>query len=68
MFSNLGWWNYDMSKTVEIWQKHRWNIRFVMVDPRQAERCWKDESCLKIEKNMDGIEAWRLLSFWYWDE
>jgi hypothetical protein len=68
MFSNLGWWNYDMSKTVEIWKKHRWNIRFVMVDPRQAEQCWKDESCLKTEKNLDGIEAWRLLSFWYWDE
>jgi hypothetical protein len=68
MFSNLGWWNYDMSKTVEIWKKHRWNIRFVMVDPRQAERCWKDESCLKTETNLDGIEAWRLLSFWYWDE
>lgn len=68
MFSNLGWWNYDMAKTVEIWKKHRWNIRFVMVDPRQAEQCWKHEACLKTDTNLDGIEAWRLLSFWYWDE
>jgi len=68
MFSNLGWWNYDMAKSVEIWKKHRWNSRFVMVDPRQAEQCWKHELCLKTEQNPDGIEAWRLLSFWYWDE
>lgn len=68
MFSNLGWNNYQMFKTVEVWERHRWHVRFVLLDPLQAESCWKDEACLKTEKNPDGIEAWRLLSFWYWDE
>jgi hypothetical protein len=68
MFSNLGWWNYDMAKSVEVWKRHRWNIRFVLLDPMQAEECWKNDKCLKTDTNPDGIEAWRLLSFWYWDE
>jgi hypothetical protein len=68
MFSNLGWNNYEMYKTMEVWRRHRWNVRFVLLDPLQAESCWMDEKCLKTDTNPDGIEAWRLLSFWYWDE
>lgn len=68
MFSNLGWNNYQMYKTMEVFNRHRWNVRFVLLDPLQADACWKGETCLKTETNPDGIEAWRLLSFWYWDE
>lgn len=68
MFSNLGWNNYEMHKTREIWDKHRWNVRLVMVDPLQADHCWESKGCLKTDEDLDGIEAWRLVSFWYWDE
>lgn len=70
VFSNLGWWNSDMRKTVELWHKHRWNVRAVLADPDQVDLCWRSEEqgCLKTESNPEGIEAWRLLSFWYWDE
>lgn len=68
MFSNLGWNNYEMWKTREIWEKHRWNVRLVLVDPLQADHCWENAPCLKTEENPGGIEAWRLVSFWYWDE
>lgn len=70
VFSSLGWWNPDMRKTVELWHKHRWNVRMVLADPEQIDTCWKltDQNCLKTEENLEGIEAWRLLAFWYWDE
>jgi hypothetical protein len=67
MFSNLGWYNADMAKTVEIWHKHRWNTRLVIGDPEHVTQCWKDKACLKTDSNLDGIETWRLLSFTYWD-
>lgn len=59
-----------MRKTVELWHKHRWNVRMVLADPEQVDVCWKltDQKCLKTENNLEGIEAWRLLAFWYWDE
>jgi hypothetical protein len=70
MFSSLGWWNHDMRKTSEIFHKHRRNVRAVLADPEQVDVCWHltDQECVKTEENPDGIEAWRLLSFWYWDE
>ncbi|ADV21512.1 hypothetical protein I305_03547 [Cryptococcus gattii E566] len=70
VFSSLGWWNPDMRKTVELWHKHRWNVRMVLADPEQIDTCWKltDQKCLKTEENVEGIEAWRLLAFWYWDD
>lgn len=70
MFSNLGWYNPDMKKTVEIFKQYRWNTRMVLADPDQIDTCWRHNGgpCLKDESNPEGIEAWRLLSFWYWDE
>ncbi|WWD21842.1 hypothetical protein CI109_106330 [Kwoniella shandongensis] len=70
VFANLGWWNPDMRKTVELWKRHRNNVRLVLADPDQLEVCWKrkEQECLKTEENPDGIEAWRILSFWYWDD
>ena len=70
VFSSLGWWNHDMSKTVDLWHQHRWNTRMVLADPEQAQVCWNDvgTACRKSASNPDGIEAWRVLGFWYWDE
>lgn len=70
VFSSLGWWNNDMSKTVELWREHRWNVRMIMADPEQVDTCWNnpDQACLKTTENPDGIEGWRLMTFWYWDE
>ncbi|WVQ84839.1 hypothetical protein IAT38_006996 [Cryptococcus sp. DSM 104549] len=70
VFSSLGWYNADMRKTVELWHRHRGNVRAVLADPEQVKICWEDErqKCLKTEENMDGIEAWRILGFWYWDD
>lgn len=70
VFSSLGWWNNDMSKTMELWKEHRWNVRMIMGDPEQVDICWNnpDQACLKTQENPDGIEAWRLMTFWYWDE
>lgn len=70
VFSSLGWYNNDMRKTVELWRQHKWNVRMVLSDPEQIDVCYKDEGqeCLKTKTNPEGIESWRLLSFWYWDE
>ncbi|KAL7423893.1 hypothetical protein Q5752_001478 [Cryptotrichosporon argae] len=73
VFASLGWWNHDMRKATELWRRHRHNVRTVVVDPEQASVCWDDsmadeQRCLKTATNEDGIEAWRLLSFWYWDD
>jgi hypothetical protein len=70
MFSSLGWWNHDMRKTSEIWERHRGNVRMVLADPEQVEVCWHltEQACMKTDSNPGGIEPWRLLSFWYWDE
>ena len=70
VFSSLGWNNNDMRVTLELWNKHRWQIRTILADPEQAKVCWKDvgSPCRKSESNPDGIEPWRILSFWYWDE
>jgi hypothetical protein len=59
-----------MRKSVELWHKLRWNVRAVLADPDQVELCWKSENqgCLKTKGNPEGIEAWRLLALWYWDE
>ncbi|WVR07919.1 hypothetical protein IAU60_004962 [Kwoniella sp. DSM 27419] len=70
VFSSLGWWNHDMRKSVELWRRHRWNVRMVLADPEQVDVCFNiaDQECLRTEANPDGIEAWRLMSFWYWDD
>lgn len=70
VFASLGWYNADMRKAVELWHKHRWNVRMVIGDPEQIDVCYRyeDQKCLKTGENMEGIEAWRLLSLWYWDE
>ena len=70
VFSSLGWWNHDMRKSMELFHKHRWNTRMILADPEQVDVCWnqEDQKCLKTMENPEGIEAWRLLSFWYWDE
>ncbi|ODN76400.1 hypothetical protein L198_08084 [Cryptococcus wingfieldii CBS 7118] len=68
-FSSLGWWNSDMRKTTELWHKYGGNVRMVISDPGQLDLCWNDEGqkCLKTEENPEGIPAWRMLAFWYWD-
>ncbi|WVF68323.1 hypothetical protein IAT40_003088 [Kwoniella sp. CBS 6097] len=70
VFTSLGWWNHDMRKTVELWRRHRWNTRLVLADPEQVDVCYKltEQECLKTKENMEGIEPWRVLSFWYWDD
>lgn len=70
MFSSLGWYNRDMRKTMEIYRRHRGNVRMVLADPEQVEVCWHEteQKCVKGPDNKDGIPAWRLLGFWYWDE
>ena len=69
VFSSLGWWNDDMKKSVELWHRHRWNVRMVLADPGQVNVCWDPKHhCMKSPENPEGIEAWRLMSFWYWDE
>ncbi|EIW71341.1 hypothetical protein TREMEDRAFT_42765 [Tremella mesenterica DSM 1558] len=68
VFTSLGWYNPDMKKTVELWNQHRWNVRMILADPDQVNVCWNPEhNCVKSEANPEGIEAWRLMSFWYWD-
>ncbi|WVQ75714.1 hypothetical protein IAR50_005344 [Cryptococcus sp. DSM 104548] len=69
VFSSLGWWNSDMRKTTELWRKLKGNVRIVIADPSQLDTCWDDEGqeCLKTESNPEGIPAWRMLAFWYWD-
>ncbi|WWC66092.1 uncharacterized protein I303_108714 [Kwoniella dejecticola CBS 10117] len=70
VFASLGWYNPDMRKTVELWHKHRNNVRMVLADPDQVGICYNnvEQKCLKTTENMEGIEAWRVLSFWYWDD
>jgi hypothetical protein len=70
VFSSLGWYNHDMRKTVELWRQLKGNVRTVMADPEQVDLCWGDkgQECLKTAENPGGIEAWRLMTFWYWDE
>jgi hypothetical protein len=70
VFGSLGWWNSDMRKSVELWKELKGNIRLVLADKDQVETCWNDvgQKCLKTEDNPGGIEAWRILTFWYWDE
>lgn len=70
MFSSMGWYNNDMNKTIEIWDKHKKNIRLVLADAEQVDTCWNGEKqpCRKTAANPGGIEVWRLLSFWYWDK
>ncbi|ORY34622.1 hypothetical protein BCR39DRAFT_513651 [Naematelia encephala] len=70
VFSSLGWYNDDMKKTTELWHKHRWNTRVVLADPEQVKVCWQHRGgqCAKDESFQEGIEVWRLLSFWYWDD
>jgi hypothetical protein len=59
-----------MRKSVELWKELKGNIRLVLADKDQVETCWNDvgQKCLKTEDNPGGIEAWRILTFWYWDE
>lgn len=70
VFTSHGWWNDQMGKTTELWKQHRLNVRMVLADPEQVRVCWEDDEnmCIKKEGNKEGIEAWRLLSLWYWDE
>lgn len=70
MFSSLGWWNHDMAKTMEYWRKHRGQIRLIFSDPEQVDVCYRhrDQNCLTRTDNPEGVEPWRILSYWYWDE
>lgn len=70
MFSSLGWYNHDMAKTMEYWWKHRGQIRLILSDPEQVDVCFhhKNQNCLQRQDNPKGVEPWRILSFWYWDE
>ncbi|WWC73904.1 uncharacterized protein I206_107876 [Kwoniella pini CBS 10737] len=70
VFASLGWYNPDMRKTVELWHKHRDNVRMVLADPDQVGVCYNnlEQKCIKTEDNMEGIEVWRVMSFWYWDD
>ncbi|RSH94917.1 hypothetical protein EHS25_000001 [Saitozyma podzolica] len=69
MFSTLGLYNPNMSRTSAIQRRYRRNTRLVLADPEQIEGCWygEEHECLRTEDDLNGIEAWRLLSFWYWD-
>ncbi|WVN87446.1 uncharacterized protein L203_102627 [Cryptococcus depauperatus CBS 7841] len=70
LFSSLGYDNHDMRKTVEWWHKYRDNVRMVMADPEQIDVCWNMDwqKCLKTTGNENGIPAWKILGFWYWDD
>jgi hypothetical protein len=70
MFSTLGLYNPNMSRTSAIQRRYRRNTRLVLADPEQIEGCWygEEQECLRTEDDLNGIEAWRLLSFWYWDK
>nr|XP_019043734.1 hypothetical protein I302_08315 [Kwoniella bestiolae CBS 10118]OCF22664.1 hypothetical protein I302_08315 [Kwoniella bestiolae CBS 10118] len=70
VFSSLGWYNADMRKTVELWGILKGNVRMVLADPDQVNVCYEhtDQKCVKTRENEEGIEAWRVLSFWYWDD
>lgn len=70
MFSTLGLYNPNMSRTSAIQRRYRRNTRLVLADPEQIDGCWygEEQECLRTEDNPNGIEAWRLLSFWYWDK
>lgn len=73
LYSSLGWLNHDMRRTTEYYQRWHKNVRLVLADPEQVDVCFdKDQAdgqkCLKTEDNLDGIPAWKLLAWWYWDE
>lgn len=70
VFTSHGWYNPDMRNSVDWWHRYPWNVRTVIADPDQVEYCWRreDGKCLKSKENQEGIDAWRLLSLWYWDE
>lgn len=70
MFSSMGAWRPEVNKTVELWRQYKQNIRFVLLDPMQTASCYGAErdTCLKSAGNPDGIDDWRILTYWYWDE
>ena len=70
MFASLGWMNYDTARIMEIWQKHRWNIRLVLGERNHVKNCWenKGRKCLRTREFPEGIDPYRLMSLWYWDE
>ncbi|KAK6908642.1 hypothetical protein I204_02065 [Kwoniella mangroviensis CBS 8886] len=70
VFTSLGWYNADMRKTVELWSILKDNVRMVLADPDQVNVCYthSDQKCLKTKENIEGIPAWKIMSFWYWDD
>lgn len=72
VFTSAGWFNHDMNPTLKVVNDWRGQVRAVIADPEQVEGCYgsyeREGGCLRGEKNQEGVEGWRLLSFWYWDE
>lgn len=70
MFSSMGAWRPEVDRTVELYAKFRENVRMVIMDPEQTASCYGKQSdiCLRSEGNDAGIDDWRILTFWYWDE
>jgi hypothetical protein len=69
MFSSLGWWNDDMTKTMEIYRQYPGQVRMVIADPGQVVVCFGEQrgSCIKSEDNPEGMEEWRFLGLNFWD-
>ena len=70
MFASLGWGNYDLMRLMQIWEKHRWNVRLVLGERNHVKACWENRgrNCVRTHEFPEGIDPWRLMSFWYWDE
>jgi hypothetical protein len=67
VFSSTEKGDFNVSKTVELWEEFRENVRMIWADPEVVDECWNEESqsCLKTAENPEGIEAWRMMTFAY---
>ncbi|KAJ7071429.1 hypothetical protein C8F01DRAFT_1110484 [Mycena amicta] len=43
-------------------------VKMILANPNQLKACRDHPICLKSEKNPAGIPAWRLWSFYWWDD
>lgn len=69
MFTTQGWWNHDMRKTVQVYQKYPEQVRFVLADPEQIIVCFNEQrwNCINSKETPGGLEEWRFLGFNFWD-
>lgn len=57
-----------MKKTIELYDRRPDRVKIVLADPEQVNECWNNGHCVKTAPRPEGIPAWKLVSFWYWDE